>query len=98
MSVSSAATIVMIATTGLALGGGLGALIASRIIPAFGWRAVFYFGTLLAIVLAIAMWFRLTESIRYLVLRAPSEPRLRPALIAILHKRWGHRCCGSWSS
>ena len=48
------------------LGGVLAGELAARIIPTYGWRALFIAGGLVPIVLAAALWKLLPESPRYL--------------------------------
>ena len=67
------------------LGGMLAAFAAARVIPAFGWHALFLGGGLIPLVLAAILVFVLPESPRYLA----GRPRRWPELIALL-KRFGH--------
>src|SRR3954469_34368 len=67
------AFLVTIVTSGFPLGAVLGGGISAQLIPAFGWPSVFHFGALLALALAVVLYFWLPESIRFLVGRdAPS--------------------------
>ena len=56
----------------------LGALIASLasklMIPAWGWRSVFYLGGILPLLIALALMLVLPESVRFLAVRS-SDPR-----------------------
>jgi AAHS family 4-hydroxybenzoate transporter-like MFS transporter len=52
----------------------IGGFIAAWLIPAFGWRAVFYFGGAIPLLLGIFMIFALPESLQFLALRA-SDPK-----------------------
>lgn len=48
------------------LGGMLAGVFAGFILPAFGWRALFWFGGMLPLVLALVLFLRLPESPRFL--------------------------------
>jgi AAHS family 4-hydroxybenzoate transporter-like MFS transporter len=68
------ATLVMIMFTGFSLGAAVGGLLASVIIPTFGWRGVFYCGGVLPVLLFVLQLLVLPESIRFLVIsNAPAE-------------------------
>jgi AAHS family 4-hydroxybenzoate transporter-like MFS transporter len=63
--------------------GSIGAgLSATRLVPAFGWQAVFILGGVLPLAFAPVLYFALPESIRFLVLR-----RAPPKAIAALLRR-----------
>ncbi len=62
------ATIIMIMFTGFSVGAAAAGAISAWIIPAYGWRAVLLVGGLLPTVLWLALFLRLPESIRFLVL------------------------------
>jgi len=67
------------------LGGTLAGLTGAVILPAYGWRALFFVGGALPLVLAALLWKMLPESPRYL-----ARDRSRwPELIALL-RRLGH--------
>ncbi len=50
-------------------GGLIGSLTSAWVIPAFGWRAVFYIGTVAPLVVAVLLAIWLPESIRFLLAR-----------------------------
>jgi MFS transporter, AAHS family, 4-hydroxybenzoate transporter len=54
------------AVVSVPLGGMMGAMIAQRAIPAFGWRAIFWIGTVLPLLFVIFAAWLLPESPRYL--------------------------------
>jgi MFS transporter, AAHS family, 4-hydroxybenzoate transporter len=58
---------------GFSIGAALGGVLASEIVPRFGWRAVFYVGGTIPLVLAPLIFWRLPESLRVLVARGHFE-------------------------
>lgn len=67
------------------LGGVLAGELAARIIPTYGWRALFIAGGLVPIVLAAALWKLLPESPRYLAGRRERWPELTKTMRRIGH-------------
>jgi MFS transporter, AAHS family, 4-hydroxybenzoate transporter len=68
------AVIVALLWAGFPLGGFVGGLLASWIIPAFGWHSVFWVGGVLPLLICVVLVFALPESIGYLVADgAPAE-------------------------
>ena len=67
------------------LGGMLGGVIAARVLPAFGWRALYAIGGTAPLLFALVMWLVLPESPRFLV-RRPA----RWSELAALLGRMGH--------
>jgi AAHS family 4-hydroxybenzoate transporter-like MFS transporter len=61
-------------------GGSLGAMIAREIIPAYGWRGVFWVGALLPLVFFVVAIFLLPESPKYLARRPKHHARLAQLL------------------
>jgi AAHS family 4-hydroxybenzoate transporter-like MFS transporter len=76
------ATLVTLMFCGFPLGAVLGGLISSKLIPAFGWPAVFYLGGILPLLLMPFLLWGLPESIRYLVARGTLQERC----VAILRR------------
>ncbi len=68
------------------LGGFLGGLLASQVVPVYGWRVLFVAGGLAPVVLALALSQVLPESPRYLARRRGRWPEL-----AAILQRMGHR-------
>jgi len=62
----------MIVSNGFTAGAAMGGFIAAWLIPAFGWRSVFYFGGTLPLVIGAAMLIGLPESLQFLVLKGRS--------------------------
>jgi AAHS family 4-hydroxybenzoate transporter-like MFS transporter len=58
------------------LGGMLGGLMAARVLPAFGWRALYVIGGAAPLLFALVLWWALPESPRFLVRRPAMWPRL----------------------
>jgi MFS transporter, AAHS family, 4-hydroxybenzoate transporter len=61
---------------GYTAGSSGGGLLAAELIPAYGWRSVFYLGGAGAVVAAMILFIGLPESIRYLILRNPTSDRI----------------------
>lgn len=80
---------------GFTAGAALGGFVAAWMIPAFGWRSVFYVGGAVPLVLAMAMFIWLPESLRWLVLHGKRSAyvarwlkRLDPSAAADEHARF----------
>ena len=59
----------MMISCGFTLGAALGGLISAALIPAFGWRSVFWVGGIAPALLVVAMFVWLPESIQFMVLK-----------------------------
>jgi benzoate transport len=66
----------MIVSNGFTIGAALGGILASWMIPHFGWRSIFYFGGALPLAGGLAMLVLLPESLQFLVLRGKSAERI----------------------
>ena len=66
---------------GYAVGSALGGLVASRLIPLFGWPAQFYAATAMTLVMAAVLAVWLPESIRFLTIRGRNND-----IVAILRR------------
>lgn len=82
-------TVVAVIMVGYVAGASAGGVIAASLVPTFGWTIVFWIGGLLPLVAAVASFFLLPESIKFLVVqkRRPDEiarilNRIEPALAA----------------
>ena len=62
-------TLMMLVSVGFTVGAVLGGFVSAALIPAFGWRSVFYVGSLVPAILALWMLLALPESMQFLVLR-----------------------------
>lgn len=69
-------TLMATISVGFTAGAALGGLLAAWLIPAFGWRSVFYVGGVTPLVIAVAMWRWLPESLQFLALRGGRQPEL----------------------
>ena len=65
----SRVTLMATISVGFTAGAAIGGFIAAWLIPNFGWRSVFYFGGVVPLFIAAAMWLWLPESLQFLVLR-----------------------------
>lgn len=74
-------------TVGYPVGGLVGGLVSAVLIAAEGWRAIFVFGAIAAIVLVPVVLMWLPESPAYLATRSGIRPQRR--LAALMH-RFGH--------
>jgi MFS transporter, AAHS family, 4-hydroxybenzoate transporter len=70
-------TLVTLLFSAFPLGGMVGGLTSSYIIPRFGWRALFYIGGLLPFVVAILLVMALPESWRFLLVRGSNIAEVR---------------------
>lgn len=69
-------TTMMVVSNGFTAGAAFGGPIAAWIIPRYGWRGVFYFGSIAPLLVAALMIFLLPESLQYLALRGRDRTRL----------------------
>jgi AAHS family 4-hydroxybenzoate transporter-like MFS transporter len=69
-------TMMMIVSNGFTAGAAVGGFISAWLIPAFGWRAVFYFGGLVPLLIAALMFFQLPESLQFMALKGRSRDRI----------------------
>jgi MFS transporter, AAHS family, 4-hydroxybenzoate transporter len=76
------AMIVALLWAGFPLGGFVGGLLASWIIPAYGWHSVFWVGGVLPLIVCVVLVFALPESVGFLV--ASGAP---PERISLLLRR-----------
>lgn len=74
------ATIVTLIMIGYSLGTALGGPIANKLIPLFGWKALFIFGGVAALVSTAILFAMLPESIRFLASKGGATERIRTIL------------------
>jgi AAHS family 4-hydroxybenzoate transporter-like MFS transporter len=65
----SRVTLTMGITVGFTAGAAVSGFVALWLIPLFGWRSVFYVGGGVPLVIAVAMYFSLPESLQFLAVR-----------------------------
>ncbi|HEY6831753.1 MAG TPA: MFS transporter [Pseudolabrys sp.] len=70
------AAIVSLLWAAFPLGGTLGGLIASRLIPAYGWPSIFIVGGVLPLLIALALVVALPESLAFLINRDKPAARI----------------------
>jgi AAHS family 4-hydroxybenzoate transporter-like MFS transporter len=63
----SRVSIMLIVANGFTAGAAIGGIIASWLVPAFGWKSVFYAGGVLPMLIGLTMLFWLPESLQFLV-------------------------------
>jgi MFS transporter, AAHS family, 4-hydroxybenzoate transporter len=73
-------TMVVMGVVGVALGGGIGGVLAAQLLGKYGWQIVFWIGGVTPILLAVIGYFVFPESIKFLTLR----PHRRAELVALL--------------
>jgi len=73
----------MAITVGFTAGAAIGGFVAAVLIPAFGWRSVFYFGGAIPLAIALAMIIWLPESLQFMVLSGAPRRRIARWLVRI---------------
>ncbi len=76
------ATLIVLMFTGITAGSGTPGTIQAWLIPEYGWRIMFWIGGLVPLAVAVLLYFRLPESVKYLAL----HPRRRAELLATLRR------------
>jgi MFS transporter, AAHS family, 4-hydroxybenzoate transporter len=77
------ATMIIVMFTGITFGGAVPGLIASSIVPAYGWQSLFFIGGVTPIVIAIAAWLWLPESLKHLVVKAENRDKVMRTIRAM---------------
>lgn len=62
-------TLMMLVSCGFTVGAVLGGLLSAAMIPAFGWKSVFYLGGAVPLAMAVLMYVYVPESMQFLVLK-----------------------------
>lgn len=75
-------TLMMAVSVAFTAGAGFGGFVSLALIPRFGWESVFYFGGLVPLAIAAAMYRWLPESLQFMAVRGGREDEIR---------RWVHR-------
>jgi AAHS family 4-hydroxybenzoate transporter-like MFS transporter len=68
--------VIMMMSSGIALGMVLAGLLAAAVIPLFGWHALLYLNGGLSLICTLALAVKLPESLRFLAQRRPGSPVL----------------------
>ncbi|HLT91056.1 MAG TPA: MFS transporter [Woeseiaceae bacterium] len=76
-------TVVVSSFIGFPLGAVIGGMASARIIPAFGWEAVFLAGGIIPLALLVIAWLALPESLRFMVRHRRDDPRIGSILARI---------------
>jgi AAHS family 4-hydroxybenzoate transporter-like MFS transporter len=79
----SGATMVMMMFFGFSLGGAIAGIVASQLVPRYGWPSVFYCGGALPLLFAPVLAAILPESVRVLTLRGTEDRRVAALLSRI---------------
>jgi AAHS family 4-hydroxybenzoate transporter-like MFS transporter len=79
------ARIISLLFLGYTLGATLGGFVAARLIPAFGWPAVFQLGGIAPIALALIAVFTLPDSVRFIALREDRPKQVGAILQKLKH-------------
>lgn len=74
------ATMTTIVFCGYTAGSFIGAAVMAFVVGPFGWKGAFYLGALLPLLIVPALWLWLPESVRYLAVRNPEDPRIARTL------------------
>ncbi|WP_321917986.1 MFS transporter [Paraburkholderia sp. J11-2] len=77
------ATVINLMFCGFPLGAACGGFLAAWMIPHFGWRSVLVLGGVTPLVLAVPLFLRMPESVRYMVANNRPAERIRAALARI---------------
>lgn len=62
-------TLMMLVSCGYTVGAVLGGLLSAWMIPAWGWKSVFYLGGVFPLLMAVLMYFFVPESMQFLVVK-----------------------------
>lgn len=73
-------TLMMLVSCGFTLGAVIGGLLSAGLIAAYGWRSVFWVGGTAPLVLAALMFWRMPESLQFLVVRGRRLDRVAQSL------------------
>ena len=65
----SRVTLMMLVSCGYTIGAVVGGLLSAALISAYGWRSVFWAGGIIPLIMAALMYFRMPESLQFLVVR-----------------------------
>jgi MFS transporter, AAHS family, 4-hydroxybenzoate transporter len=69
--------------TGMPLGTVMGGLVASALLPRYGWQSLFYVGGLLPLAMALILIVKLPESVRFLIVRGANRERINSMMARV---------------
>jgi AAHS family 4-hydroxybenzoate transporter-like MFS transporter len=78
------AALVILMYCNVAIGAFIAGFVAPPIIGAFGWRAIFYVGGIIPLIIAVLLWTGAPESVKLLFARNPQDPRIRRILARLV--------------
>ena len=70
-------TLMMAVSVAFTAGAGFGGFVSLWLIPLFGWQGVFYFGGIVPLAIAAAMYFWLPESLQFMAVRGKRQSEVR---------------------
>jgi MFS transporter, AAHS family, 4-hydroxybenzoate transporter len=70
-------TLMMVVSVSFTAGAGFGGFVSLALMPRFGWESVFYFGGIVPLAIAAAMYFWLPESLQFMAVRGRKPEELR---------------------
>jgi len=77
------ATMIIVMFSGITFGGAVPGMLASSIIPAYGWQSLFFIGGVAPIVVALFAWIWLPESLKHLVVKEENRERVQRIIKAM---------------
>ena len=77
------ATLAIIATGMVPIGGALAGFVGAGLVPHYGWQILFQIGGIAPIVFALAAIFGLPESIKFMTLHESQRPKMQALIAAI---------------
>lgn len=66
-------TLMMAITVGFTAGAAFGGIVATWLVPDYGWQSVFYFGGVVPLIIGVMMYFWLPESLQFLMVRQKAD-------------------------
>jgi AAHS family 4-hydroxybenzoate transporter-like MFS transporter len=77
------ATLAILAVGFVPLGGAIPGFVTATLVPTHGWQILFYIGGIVPIVIAIAAWIGLPESIKFMALHESQRSKMEAAIRSI---------------
>jgi MFS transporter, AAHS family, 4-hydroxybenzoate transporter len=75
--------LMMVVSVSFTAGAGFGGFVSLALIPRFGWESVFYFGGIVPLLIAAAMYFWLPESLQFMAVRGRKPDEVRRVVARI---------------